>query len=277
MAAAFRVLYFPPSTSHAHLPPPNHRLLLSVATRPRKSSLHLFLNAPLRALPSVQSESPKEIAAESEEEFSTTRLLVQNVPWTSTAEDLRPLFEKYGTVVEIEFSMYNKERNRGLAFVTMASPDEALAAFNSLEASEYGGRVLKLNWAKPKKPKQPSSPPRPKPVHNLFVTFLPFQARAKDLKEFFNAHNANAVSADVIFRDNPKRSAGYGFVSFNTKAEADAALVALQGKEFMGRNLRIAPSKRFLRQETKAAIESGTESESIPSEKHEETSSAEVE
>ncbi|KAG6406824.1 hypothetical protein SASPL_134435 [Salvia splendens] len=269
MAAAFRALYFPPSTSHTHLPLPNHRLLLSVAARPRKSNLHLFLNAPLRALPSIQSESPKEIAAESEEEFSTTRLLVQNVPWTSTADDLRPLFEQYGTVVEIE-------RNRGLAFVTMGSPDEVLAAFNGLEASEYGGRVLKLNWAKPKKPKLPSSPPRPKPVHNLFVTFLPFRARAKDLKEFFNAHNANAVSADVIFRDNPKRSAGYGFVSFNTKAEADAALVALQGKEFMGRNLRIAPSKRFLRPETKAAIESGNESESNSSEKLEETSSTEV-
>ena len=47
-------------------------------------------------------------------------------------------------------------------------------------------------------------------------------------------------------------------------------------QEFMGRNLRIAPSKRFLRPETKAAIESGNESESNSSEKHEETSSTEV-
>ncbi|XP_057773375.1 28 kDa ribonucleoprotein, chloroplastic [Salvia miltiorrhiza] len=270
MAAAFRILYFPPATSHTHLPLPNHRLLLSVGSRPRKSNLHLFLNAPLRALPAIQSQ----ITAESEDEVSTTRLLVQNVPWTSTEDDLRPLFQKYGTVVEIEFSMYNKERNRGLAFVTMGSPDEALAAFNSLEASEFEGRVLKLNWAKPKKPKQPPSPPRPKAVHNLFVTFLPFQARSKDLKEFFNAHNANAVSAEIIFRDNPRRSAGYGFVSFNTKAEADAALAAFQGKEFMGRTLRVAPSKRFLRQETAATIQSASESESGSSE--ETSSSTEV-
>lgn len=39
-----------------------------------------------------------------EEEVSKTRLLVENVPWTSTADDLRPLFEKYGTVVGIEVS-----------------------------------------------------------------------------------------------------------------------------------------------------------------------------
>jgi RNA recognition motif-containing protein len=37
-----------------------------------------------------------------EEEVSSTRLLVQNFPFTSTAEDLRTLFEKYGKVVDIE-------------------------------------------------------------------------------------------------------------------------------------------------------------------------------
>lgn len=90
---------------------------------------------------------------------------------------------------------------------------------------------MKLNWAKPKKSK-PSTPPTPKPmpVHNLFVANLPFQARAKDLKDFFNADNGNVVSAEIIFIDNPRRSAGYGFVSFNTKEEAESALLAFQGK-----------------------------------------------
>lgn len=30
--------------------------------------------------------------------------------------------------------MYNKTKNRGLAFVTMSSPEEALAALNNLES-----------------------------------------------------------------------------------------------------------------------------------------------
>lgn len=96
---------------------------------------------------------------------------------------------------------------------------------------EFDGRILKLNWAKPKKEK-PSSPPQPKPlpIHNLFVANLPFQARAKDLKEFFNANNANVVSAEIIFHENPRRSAGYGFVSFNTKVEAEAAVATFPGK-----------------------------------------------
>lgn len=34
-----------------------------------------------------------------------------------------------------KLAMYNKTRNRGLAFVTMGSPEEALAALNNLESS----------------------------------------------------------------------------------------------------------------------------------------------
>ncbi|KAG5543918.1 hypothetical protein RHGRI_016619 [Rhododendron griersonianum] len=156
------------------------------------------------------------------DEATRTRVLAQNMPWTSTVDDVRSLFEKYGTVVDIE---------------------------------EFEGRILKLDWAKPKEKTNPvAQKPKPAPIHNLFVANLPYQARAKDLKEFFNSENGYAVSADVIFHENPRRSAGYGFVSFYTKQEAEAALSAFQGKLFMGRRIRVANSKRFLRQGTKATI-----------------------
>lgn len=97
---------------------------------------------------------------------------------------------------------------------------------------EFEGRSLRLAWAKPRKKKVTPPPVLPKqvPIHNLFVANLPYQARAKDLMEFFNSENANVVSAEVIFRENPRGSAGYGFISFNTKEEADAVLSSFQGK-----------------------------------------------
>ncbi|KAL8215553.1 hypothetical protein R6Q57_022390 [Mikania cordata] len=227
-------------------------------------------------------ESPQLTVQQSEEEqedeASRTRLLAQNVPWTSTADDIRPLFENYGTVVDIEISMYSKTKNRGLVFVTMRSHEEALAAFTNLQSNEFMGRTLNLTWAKPKKTKGPSSPAQPKlaPVHNLFVANLPFKARSKDLVDFFNAENSNAVSAEIIFNQNPRASAGYGFVSFNTKQEAEAALSAFQGKMFMGRRIRVAPSKKFLRQSTKKVLESNDESSKSES-NEEQTQTAEVE
>lgn len=35
-------------------------------------------------------------------EFSNTRLIAQNVPYTCTAEDIRSLFEKHGKVLDVE-------------------------------------------------------------------------------------------------------------------------------------------------------------------------------
>ncbi|XP_073046464.1 28 kDa ribonucleoprotein, chloroplastic-like [Primulina eburnea] len=261
--AAFSLVYnYPIAPQFSHTTHQFPRLskpsFISLRTNPYSSNLRFYF-LHVQAQPQSQPLAAQNAVEEAEDEVSSTRLIVQNVPWTCSVDDIRPLFENYGSVVDIEFSMYNKTRNRGLAFVTMSSNEEAVAALNDLESKEFEGRVLKLNWANPKK-KKPSSPPQPKPlpVHNLFVANLHFEARGNDLKEFFNANGGNAVSAEVVFQDKPRRSAGYGFVSFNTEAEALAALATFEGKEFMGRPIRVARSKRFLRQESKATIESET-------------------
>ncbi|CAI9116230.1 OLC1v1017326C1 [Oldenlandia corymbosa var. corymbosa] len=242
-------------------------LSLKIPSKSQRLNLYqLHVSSSIEAEAVTESPEDVENGEQEEEEFSKTRILAQNVPWTCTADDIRPLFEKYGTVVDVELSMFNKTRNRGLAFVTMGSPEEAQAAFSNLESYEYAGRVLKLNWAKPKKIKPPPPKPKPKtlPIHNLYVANVSFQARAKDLKEFFNANNGNVVSAEIIFQDKPRRSAGYGFVSFNTKEDAEAALTAFQGKEFMGRPIRVARSRTFLRPQTKVALNgTGEEPESL--------------
>ncbi|XWS14957.1 hypothetical protein CRYUN_Cryun35bG0052900 [Craigia yunnanensis] len=112
---------------------------------------------------------------------------------------------------EATLSMHNKTRNRGLAFVSMASPEEALAALNNLESYELEGRTLRLNYAKPKKKKSViPQKPKPVPAFNLFVANLSYEARAKHLKEFFSSEGANVVSYEVIFHDNPRKSSGYG-------------------------------------------------------------------
>lgn len=153
-------------------------------------------------------------------------------------------------MLDVELSMYDKIRNRGLAFVEMGSAEEAAQALAKLEAYEYEGRSLKLNYAKLKK-KKASPPVQPKPpvLFNLFVANLSFEARAKDLRELFQSSGYNVVSAEVIFHENPRRSAGYGFVSFKTKKEADEALSTFEGKDLMGRPIRLARSRRFVKLE----------------------------
>jgi polyadenylate-binding protein len=88
-----------------------------------------------------------------------------------------------------------------------------------------------MNYAQQKK-KKPSPPPplMPGPTFNLFLVNLPFEAKSKDLKEFFIAEGADVVSAEVIFQDNPRRSTGYGLVAFKTRKEAEEALSTFSDK-----------------------------------------------
>ncbi|CAJ1974070.1 unnamed protein product [Sphenostylis stenocarpa] len=209
------------------------------------------------------STSQQQTEPVTEEEFSSTRLLAQNVPWTSTPEDIRSLFEKHGKVLEVELSMYKKDRNRGLAFVEMGSPEEALEALNKLESYEFEGRVMKVNYARLKKKKTPP-PVKPKSgvTFNLFVGNLSYEAKSKDLKEFFDSGTGKVVKAEVVFDVNPRKPSGYGFVSFKTKKEAEVALSEFQGKDFMGRPVRVDRGRRFVQKPG----EGNAKSEGTPSE-----------
>ncbi|XP_019415660.1 PREDICTED: 28 kDa ribonucleoprotein, chloroplastic-like isoform X1 [Lupinus angustifolius] len=213
-----------------------------------------------------EEETQQTETEEPTEEFSQTRLLAQNVPWTSTPEDIRSLFEKHGKVLQVELSMHNKTRNRGLAFVEMGSPEEAVEAMKNLELSEFEGRIIKLNYAKPKKKKTPppTGAPKPEVLFNVFVANLSYEARSKDLKEFFETGSGSEsiVSAEVIFHDTPRKSSGYGFVSFKSKKQADEALTEFDGKIFMGRPIRVERSNRFV----KLAAEESAKSEDASSE-----------
>ena len=60
--------------------------------------------------PNVSTET--QVLEPETEEFSRDRLIAQNVPWSCTAEDVRTLFEKHGTVLDVEvfilfFSFFN--------------------------------------------------------------------------------------------------------------------------------------------------------------------------
>ncbi|HEY3416285.1 MAG TPA: RNA-binding protein, partial [Armatimonadota bacterium] len=50
-------------------------------------------------------------------------------------------------------------------------------------------------------------------------------------------------SADIIMDRDTNRSKGFGFVEMSTDQEADAAIAALNGKEFGGRPLTVNEAK----------------------------------
>ena len=76
----------------------------------------------------------------------------------------------------------------------------------------------------------------------LFVGSLPWSASDEDLQNAFAAHG-NVLSAKVVTYKETRRSRGFGFVEFETEAEANAAIQALNGSELKGRNIIVSEAK----------------------------------
>lgn len=85
-----------------------------------------------------------------------TNIYVGNLPWQTTQDDLVQLFSPYGQVVKTQIiSDRETGRSRGFGFVEMAVENEALAAIDALNNSDYNGRPLTVNVAKPREARPP--------------------------------------------------------------------------------------------------------------------------
>lgn len=76
----------------------------------------------------------------------------------------------------------------------------------------------------------------------LFIGSLPWSVTDEDLQTAFAAHG-NVLSAKVVTDKETRRSRGFGFVEFETEAEASAAIQALNGAELKGRNIIVSEAK----------------------------------
>jgi len=78
-------------------------------------------------------------------------LYVGNLPHSTTESELRTAFEAHGPVDKISIvTDRDTGRSRGFAFVEMTNATEADKAIAALNGTEFGGRTLTINEAKPK-------------------------------------------------------------------------------------------------------------------------------
>jgi len=78
-------------------------------------------------------------------------IFVGNLPFATSEDDLRGLFEPFGEVQRASIVMDRATgRSRGFGFVEMASDDQARQAIEELGGKEYDGRALTVNEAKPR-------------------------------------------------------------------------------------------------------------------------------
>lgn len=76
----------------------------------------------------------------------------------------------------------------------------------------------------------------------LYVGGISYDATDADLKDFFSPAG-NVVSASIIMDRMSGRSKGFGFVEMSSADEAQNAISMLDGKDMMGRSIKVSEAR----------------------------------
>ena len=78
------------------------------------------------------------------------RIYVGGLPFSTTEAEMNTLFAPYGQVASAKLITDRESgQSRGFGFVEMANDAEAMTAMEKLNGSDFGGRKLTINEARP--------------------------------------------------------------------------------------------------------------------------------
>ncbi|KAG2721270.1 hypothetical protein I3843_02G060400 [Carya illinoinensis] len=156
---------------------------------------------------------------------SFAKLFVGSVPRTATEEDIRPLFEVHGNVVEVALI---KDKRTGLQqgccfikYATSEEADRAIRALHNQHTLPGGAGPIQVRYADGERERLGAV------EYKLFVGSLNKHATEKEVEEIFSKYGR--VEDVYLMRDNMKQSRGCGFVKYSHRDMAVAAINALNG------------------------------------------------
>ena len=80
-------------------------------------------------------------------------------------------------------------------------------------------------------------------MKKLYVGNLPFQATEEDISNWFKQAGATGASVSLVTDKFTGQPRGFAFVEINNDEEASRAIQALNGQDFMGRNVVVNEAK----------------------------------
>lgn len=82
------------------------------------------------------------------------RIYVGGLPFKTTEEELNTLFAAHGEVASAKLITDKfTNQSRGFGFVEMSDDAQAMAAIEKLNGTDFGGRKLTVNEARPMEPR----------------------------------------------------------------------------------------------------------------------------
>ncbi|CAN4081228.1 unnamed protein product [Withania somnifera] len=167
-----------------------------------------------------------------------TNVYVKNLPETTNDEDLKKLFEKYGTITSALVMMDTNGKSRCFGFVNFETSDAAATAVEKLNGSSLNEKVLYVGKAQKKSEREADLRAKFEQERasrfeklkgaNLYLKNLDESVNDENLKELFAEYGS--ITSCKVMLDAKGVSKGSGFVAFSTPEQATRALNEMNGK-----------------------------------------------
>ncbi|KAH0792385.1 RNA recognition motif domain containing protein [Histomonas meleagridis] len=179
---------------------------------------------------------------------SKTLIIVKNLKYQTTEEEIRNLFASYGSLTRFIFPP-----THATALVEYARPEDAKKAFQALSFRKIHDQPMYLQWApapgnepvvddgnKEYKHKKKETLKQLKTT-TLIMKNVPFKATKRELYDIVNTY-ARVKAIRMPKKADGSGHRGFVFLDFNTRQEATAALENLGDVHLYDRHLVVQPA-----------------------------------
>ena len=179
-----------------------------------------------------------------QEEKTFVSLFVKNINENTTEEDVRKVLGQFGTIEELYLSPVNPTHNSKFALIRMGSHEAAVKVIQELHEKEspishenlFVSRALRRNDRT-----KPSPSPYQSQGRNIYVKHLDDSIDKAKLEELFAPFGT--ITSSCLMKDPAGNFRGFGFVCFENKESAAAAIREMNGKQVFRRPLYVSQAQ----------------------------------
>lgn len=147
-------------------------------------------------------------------------VIVNYIPHDITETFLQDMFSSCGSIVNCKL-MRDKASGTslGYAFVNYSREDEAARAIETFDGKQVNSKKIRVSYARPSSEEIKNA--------NLYISGLPKAVSESDLKTWFGVYGT-IISSKILMLESGE-SRGVGFIRFDKRSQAQAAIDALNG------------------------------------------------
>lgn len=177
-----------------------------------------------------------------------TNVFIKNISESVNEEKFKEFFSKYGNITSAKLAIDEEGKSKGFGFVNYAAHEEAVACVNSVNNTDFNGKVLYAARAQSKserteqlKKKREEQANKYHGV-NLYIKNIDDSVDEEKLRKPFSEFGT--ITSIKIMATEKGQSKGFGFVCYSKPEEATKALTKMNNYMFEGKPLYVALAQR---------------------------------